>query len=60
MLHCPNESKPFHPPNSQIRFFAEAIVELGSNFLVQEFVEFLPTPANCGHCMSAAYDDGVY
>jgi hypothetical protein len=26
---------------------------------VREFVEFLPGPANCGYCMSVAYDDGV-
>lgn len=60
MLHCPNENEPAHPENANIRFFAEAIVEMGSDFLVEEFVQFLPVPANCGHCMALAFDDGVY
>jgi hypothetical protein len=58
MLHCPNEDQPWHP--AYTRFFAEAIVEVGNDCLVQEFIEFLPTSANCGACMAEAVDDGEY
>ncbi len=60
MLHCPNETLGWHPEKSDIRFFAEAIVEVSNLCLVQEFIEFLPTAANCGFCMADAVDDGEY
>lgn len=60
MLHCPNENEPWHSPQDQTRFLAEAVVRVGHDWLIEEYVEFLPTPANCGECMAEAYDDGEY
>ncbi len=59
MLHCPNENEPWHSPQKEVRFFAEAVVRVGFDWLVQECVEFLPTAVNCGECMAIAYDDEV-
>ena len=59
MLHCPNESQESHPPNADIRFFGEAVVAMNALGLVQAFVEFLPTKANCGFCMAEATEDGL-
>ena len=60
MLHCPNEHLDSHPPNADIRFFADAVVEIDNYCLVRHFVEFLPTKANCGWCMAEAVDDEAY
>jgi hypothetical protein len=57
MLHCPNEAQPAHAEPESNSFFVDAIVRVANDWLIRDYVEFLPNPYTCGDCGSRAFDD---
>jgi hypothetical protein len=57
MLHCPNESRPVHVEPEHNSFFVDAILRVANDWLIRDYVQFLPNPYTCGDCGAQAFDD---
>ena len=57
MLHCLNEARPEHAEPEVTWFFVDAIVRVSNDWLIRDYVEFLPNPYTCGDCGAHAFDD---
>jgi hypothetical protein len=57
MLHCPNQTKPDHAEPKSNSFFVDAVVRVANDWLIRDYVEFLPNPYTCGDCGAGAFDD---
>ena len=57
MLHCPNEGRPEHLEPERNSFFVDAIMRVDNDWLIRDYVMFLPNPYTCGDCGARALDD---
>jgi hypothetical protein len=57
MLHCPNEARPDHAEPENHTFFVEALLRVANDWLIRDYVMFLPNPYTCGDCGARAFDD---